>query len=114
MRFQPNKCNTMQITRKRVQRVIATCTLARTILENVDRTKYLGETMTNDLRWNTHVGNIFRKGNSTLSFLRRNLSSCTREVKEMVRPILEYASPVWDPSGKTLQDELGKGAESSS
>ena len=26
----------------------------------------------------------------------------------MVRPILEYASPVWDPSGKTLQDELEK------
>ena len=26
----------------------------------------------------------------------------------MVRLILEYASPVWDPSGKTLQDELVK------
>ena len=26
----------------------------------------------------------------------------------MVRPIQEYASPVWDPSGKTLQDELEK------
>ena len=26
----------------------------------------------------------------------------------LVRPILEYASPVWVPSGKTLQDELEK------
>ena len=25
-----------------------------------------------------------------------------------MRTILEYASPVWDPSGKTLQDELEK------
>ena len=25
-----------------------------------------------------------------------------------MRPILEYASPVWDPSGKTPQDELEK------
>ena len=25
-----------------------------------------------------------------------------------MRPILEYASTVWDPSGKTLQDELEK------
>ena len=51
--------------------------------------------------------------NRTIGFLRRNISSCPRDVKEMaykglVRPILEYASPVWDPSGKTLQDELEK------
>ena len=63
--------------------------------------------------WNTHVGNICTKANRTLGFLRRNISSCPRDVKEMaykglVRPILEYASPVWDPSGKNLQDELEK------
>ena len=28
--------------------------------------------------------------------------------KGLVRPILVYASPIWDPSGKTLQDELEK------
>ena len=28
--------------------------------------------------------------------------------KGLGRPILEYAIPVWDPSGKTLQDELEK------
>ena len=28
--------------------------------------------------------------------------------KGLVRPILEYASPVWDPSGKNLQDVLEK------
>ena len=26
--------------------------------------------------------------------------------KGLVRPIIEYVSPVWDPSGKTRQDEL--------
>ena len=72
-----------------------------------------GVTITNDLKWNTHVGNICTKANRTLGFLRRSISSCPRDVKEMaykelVRPILEYASPVWDPSGKTLQDELEK------
>ena len=113
MRFQPTKCNMMQLTRKRVKKVIATYTLEGTVLENVDRIKYLGVTITNDLKWNTHVGNICTKANRTLGFLRRNISSCPRDVKEMaykglVRPILEYASPVWDPSGKTLQDELEK------
>ena len=28
--------------------------------------------------------------------------------KGLVRPVLEYASPVWDSSGKTLLDELEK------
>ena len=113
MRFQPTKCNMMQLTRKRVKKVIATYKLEGTVLENVDRIKYLGVTITNDLKWNIHVGNIWTKANRTLGFLRRNISSCPRDVKEMaykglVRPILEYASPVWDPSGKTLQDELEK------
>ena len=114
MRFQPTKCNMRQLTRKRVKKVIATYTLEGTVLENVDRIKHLGVTITNDLKWNTHVGNICTKANRTLGFLRRNISSCPRDVKEMaykglVRPILEYAGPVWDPSGK-----IGKGAESSS
>ena len=38
-------------------------------------------------------------------FLKRDLSSCSQDVKEMaykglVRPVLEYASPVWDPHEK--------------
>ena len=70
MRFQPTKCNMMQLTRKRVKKVIATYTLEGTVLENVDRIKYLGVTITNDLRWNTHVGNICTKANRTLGFLR--------------------------------------------
>ena len=105
----------MQLTRKRVKKVIATYTLEGTVLENVDRIKYLGVTITKNLRWNTQVGNICTKANRTLGFLRHNLSSCPRDVKEIgikgtggVRPILEYASPLWDPSGKTLQDKLEK------
>ena len=65
-------------------------------LENVDKIKYLGVTITNDLRWNTHVGNICIKANRTLGFLRLNFPSCPRDIKEMaykglVRPVLEYA-----------------------
>ena len=38
MRFQPIKCNVMQLTRQRINRIIATYT---TVLEKVDRIKYL-------------------------------------------------------------------------
>ena len=46
-------------------------------------------------------------------FLRRNLSSCPQDVKEtayngLVQPVLEYASPVWDPHGIVVQEELEK------
>ena len=110
MKFQPIKCNMMQLTRKRVKRLITTYTLEHTVLENVDRIKCLGVTITNDLRWNTHIIYICTKTNRTLGFLRHNLSSWSGEVKEitLVGPILEYASPVWDPCGKTLQDESEK------
>ena len=33
-------------------------------------------TVTNDLRWNTHVSNICTKANRILGFLRRNLYAC--------------------------------------
>ena len=42
MRFQPTKCNMMQLTGKRIKKVIATYTLEGTVLENADRIKYLG------------------------------------------------------------------------
>ena len=53
------------------------------------------------------------KANRTLGFLRRNLSSCPQDVKEtayrgLVRPIPEYASPVWDPHRIVVQEELEK------
>ena len=111
MRFQPVKCNMMQLTRKRIKKIHASYTLEGTNLENVESIKYLGVTITSDLRWNTHVSNVCTKANRTLGFLRRNLYSCPQEVKEaaykgLVRPVLDYGSSVWDPPGVVLQEEL--------
>ena len=50
MRFQHVKCNMMQITRKRIKHMHASNTLAGTVLENVEIIKYLGVTITHDLR----------------------------------------------------------------
>ena len=42
MRFQPVKCNMMQLTRKRIKKIHASYTLEGTNLENVESIKYLG------------------------------------------------------------------------
>ena len=113
MRFQPVKCNMMQLTNKRSSKIQANYTLEGTLLENVESIKYLGVTITNDLKWNTHISNVCTKANRTLGFLRRNLYSCPPDVKEaaykgLVRPVLEYGSSVWDPHTHDLQEELEK------
>ena len=115
MRFQPVKCNMMQLTRKYSNTIQASYTLEGicTVLENVYNIKYLGVTIACDLRWNTHCSIICTKVNRTLGFLRRTLFSCPEDVKEaankgMVYPILEYGSSVWDPYTDKLQEELEK------
>ena len=107
----------MQLTRKQIKKIHASYTLEGTDLENVESIKYLGVTITSDLRWNTHVSNVCTKANRTLGFLRRNLYSCPQKIKEaaykgLVRPVLGYGSPVWlgppfpPPPGVVLQEEL--------
>ena len=46
-----------------------------------------------------------------LRFIKRNFKGCPQAVKEtvytsLIRPLLEYASCVWDPSGERLKHEL--------
>ena len=108
MRFQPVKCNMMQLTRKWIQKIPASYTLEGTDLENVESIKYLGVTIINDLRWNTHVhvSNVCTKTNKTLGFLRRNLHPCPQEVKEAaykgLGPPLYTPPPRCSSSGRII------------
>ena len=117
MRFQHVKCNMMQLARKILNKIQASYTLEGTVLENVDYIKYLGVTITNDLKWIVHISNICTKAYRTLEFSRQTLFSYPQNVKEaaykgMVRPILEYGSSVWDPHPVKLQEELEKVSKS--
>ena len=78
MRFQPVKCNMMQLTNKH-NKIDASYTLEGTVLESI---KYLGVSITSDLKWNSHIRNVCSEANRTLGFLRRNLFSCPQDVKE--------------------------------
>ena len=61
----------------------------------------------------TNISTISRKGSSSLNLLRQNLYNCSPEDKaranlSLVRPILCYASSVWDPYTKRNSDKLEK------
>ena len=66
---------------KRSSKIQANYTLEGTVLENIESIKYLGVTITNDLKWNTHISNVCTKANRTLGFLRRKLYSCPPDVE---------------------------------
>ena len=60
MRFQPVKCNIMQMTKKRIKKSKASYSLAGTVLDNAEKIKYLGVTIINNLKWNTRQQNLHK------------------------------------------------------
>ena len=69
MRFQLVKCNMMQLTKKLTTKIQFFYNLECTVLDNVESIKYPSVTITNDLKWTTHIINICTKANRTLGIL---------------------------------------------
>ena len=70
-------------------------------IERVMTYKLLGVYVSNDLKWNHHVEVIVQKGNRRLYSL-RVLKQCgappaslAKVYTNIVRPVQEYAAPVW-------------------
>ena len=109
MRFQSSKCNMFRISRKR-QCINFRYTLEGSAVEFVPSIKYLGVKIAHDLNWNIHINNICNTAYRTLGLLKRNLNSCPTEVRlqayqALIRPLLDYASTVWDPYQEYLKEK---------
>ena len=110
MLFNPFKCYKMSVFRSRSP-VVKDYTLYNQTLVAVQQHPYLGVLLSSDLRWNSHVDKIAKKGNSSLAFVKRNLYACSEETKRaayvsLVRPHLEYATAVWDTSRQNQVEKL--------
>ena len=74
------------------------------LIQPVTSYKLLGVHIDSDLKWNTHIDFIYKKSSSRLHFLkhlkRNNIQpmDLLYYYKAVVRPILEYACPVWHSS----------------
>ena len=112
MSFHPDKCVQLPVTRSR-KPLVTEYHLHGHTLDTVASAEYLGVTIARDLSWSEHINKITAKANKTLGFLRRNLKISSKSVKEIafktfVRPVLEYAAPVWDPHTAKETEKLEK------
>ena len=112
MEFHPDKCEVIPITRKKKPQYNK-YTLNGHTLKITDSAKYLGVNINADLTWNKHIDTITTKANKSLGFLRRNLKVSSPKIKaqayiSLVRPTLEYSSPVWSPYTQQGIDKIEK------
>ena len=79
-------------------------TIATKRIELVERTKLLGVVVTSDLKWEENTQYIIQRCNSKAWMLRRlkKLGASKDDLIDVyfkqIRSILEFASPVWNPS----------------
>ena len=108
MSFNATKCYTMTLGTGKLSSKFYL--LNKTILKTVPTNPYLGILFTDNLTWSNDISKSTKKANSSLGFLRRNLTHCPKNCKRnaylaLVRPILEYGAVVWDPH---LQKDIDK------
>jgi hypothetical protein len=111
LKFNPKKCKHLKITTN-PNPTDSTCTLNNEILEPVDDMTDLGTIVTRDLKWTTHINKMCKKAEGrlwliirTIGFYSTILAKKTAYIA-LIRSILEYNSPVWNPRYKTQQKQI--------
>ena len=99
--FNTKKCEVMRIS-KRSDKSIPEYKLCGSILKTVSEVKDLGIYITSNLSWSLQATKCANKANSLLGFIKRIVGPKSPDLfsklyKSLVRPILEYCSPVWSP-----------------
>ena len=110
MELHPSKCQVMHVHKKRAS-LTHTYSMHGTELSCTDHVKYLGVTLSHDMKWTRHVNQVCSKGNRALGFIRRNVKIRSPRIKEqlyktLVRPHTEYASTVWAPYETRLTKQI--------
>lgn len=77
-------------------------------LTPVDHHNDLGIVVSHDLSWSQHVASIVAKSKQMTHMIQRSFRGCSLETSRMlycsyVRPLMEYAGPVWCPSLRSDQ-----------
>ena len=104
VKLNAKKCVTFQVSFNRAIVPQAEIRLSDENLEQVNETKILGVIVQDNLKWGAHVENIVSRASSRL-FMLRTLKAFSCPIEDLVtvftgfiRPVLEYACPVWHSS----------------
>ena len=103
LQFNTSKCKYMVVSRKISDITSATLIMQGHHLERVECLKYLGLLLSTDLSWTAHVESVCSKARKLLGLLYRKYYQYAEPqillqlYISLVRPHLEYASPVWNP-----------------
>jgi len=100
VRFNEEKCEAMRITHSRHNS--STDYTLGTTLKDVTSFKHLGVQISKDLSWSKHINAIVNKANQVLGLIRRTVGTANTTTfsllhNSLMRPLLEYAVPVWNP-----------------
>lgn len=109
MELNTKKCKVMRISRTKT--VPPPYYLNSVQLESVASYKYLGIHITTNLTWNLHTEHVISNANRMLGYLRRNFYQAPSSLKltlykTLIRPKMEYACSIWDPSQDKLVNAL--------
>ena len=113
--FNKDKCKYMIFSKKKSSPLLThppVLLLGNTSLERVHQYKYLGVTITDDLKWESHINIVCGKARRIIGMLYRNLyfhsspEFLLHMYKSLVRPHLEYCSIIWDPHVVFLRNRL--------
>ena len=108
MRLNPTKCKEMHIHFLcNSNCLINPIIIGGNVLERVNTYKILGVITENDLKWNCHVDYVIKtacKKLYSLRVLRR--ARVWRIYLSTIRPVLEYAEPVWQDISAYLSEAI--------
>ena len=99
LRLNPDKCESIVLSNRRVPPV-PHYYLNSKLISCKPVARYLGIFVDCHLNWNSHCQHVAAKATRSLNFLRHCLFNCSSKVKSasykcIVRPVMEYACPVW-------------------
>ena len=103
--------STLLIISRKLEKPQIHLSINSTPLTTVESAKYLGVTITSDLKWSTHITNTCNSAKRKLGLIYRNFHqadqrSLTHLYKALVLPKLDYCSCVWDPYSAMLSAKL--------
>lgn len=99
--FNPNKTESLLITRKHSNQIHPRLEMGNTEVKEVTQHKHLGLTISKDLTWNCHINQISEKAWKRIGSLRRKKFILDRHTLNKlyityIRPLLEYGNIIWD------------------